>query len=163
MSGLRIYSLAELVHGRANNFTLMRLVAAILVLYAHCYPLGLGRGQSNHDPISLWLIPRVGTGLAGLAVDVFFVISGFLIVSSYANRAHLASFIEARVLRIYPALGVAVLFTAVVVGGSATSLPAAEYLQASAILGLYLLGTGSLLNLQFTCPGSSPSCPGPTG
>jgi len=162
MSGLRIYSLAELVHGRANNFTLMRLVAASLVLYAHCYPLGLGKGPSHHDPLSLWLIPRVGTGIAGLAVDAFFVISGFLIVSSYANRAHLISFIEARVLRIYPALWVAVLFTAVVVAGSATTLPAGEYFSHRQFWD-YLLGTGSLLNLQYFLPGVFADLPWPKG
>jgi peptidoglycan/LPS O-acetylase OafA/YrhL len=162
MTGLRIYSLAELVHGRANNFTLLRFVAASLVLYAHCYPLALGKGAGHHDPLSLWLIPRLGTGLAGLAVDAFFVASGFLITASYANRAHLASFIEARVLRIYPALWVALFFTAVVVAGSATTLPAGEYFSHPKFWG-YVVGTGTLLNLQFHLPGVFADLPWPQG
>jgi len=58
---------------RGNNFDLLRLVMALLVLFSHCYPLAYGRNHS-FEPLARLLDDR--STLGALAVDVFFVMSG---------------------------------------------------------------------------------------
>ena len=86
-----------------NNFSFLRLICALLVIITHSYEL-LGEGKdvlfyySNHH-ISLSL----------LAVNSFFVISGFLIFKSFERSLNLKEFIKKRSLRIYPAFFVSVI------------------------------------------------------
>jgi peptidoglycan/LPS O-acetylase OafA/YrhL len=106
--------------GRDNNFNLIRVIAALAVLVAHSWPLALGSGFS--DPLA-----ATGIGLGPIAVDVFFVTSGFLVTASLLQRGNAADFVVARVLRIYPALVVAVI-ACVALGLAFTRLPAADFL-----------------------------------
>jgi len=94
--------------GRNNNFNLIRFIAASLVLYSHSFPLAGVDGEPF----------RKYTGLSAgeMAVDVFFITSGFLIANSFFRRNSIISFVWARVLRIYPALFVAMIFCVLVVG-----------------------------------------------
>lgn len=93
---------------RENNFTLLRFFAALAVLSNHSYPLSLGT-QGGEGPASNFLIRFWGEGVGGLSVDLFFVTSGFLVTASYVQRESLIAFIEARILRIYPRLIIAIL------------------------------------------------------
>jgi hypothetical protein len=55
---------------RENNFDLIRIVAALVVLFAHSYALA----QKEYDPLSSFL----SYGFSGtLAVFAFLIISGF--------------------------------------------------------------------------------------
>ncbi|HEV2105558.1 MAG TPA: acyltransferase, partial [Candidatus Eisenbacteria bacterium] len=54
--------------GRDNNITLIRFLAATLVLFSHSYPLSGTAGE----PLERF----AGFSLGHLGVDVFFVISG---------------------------------------------------------------------------------------
>jgi len=63
------------------------------------------------------------------AVNVFFTISGFLVAKSLFTRNNMRQFFTARVLRIYPALLLAVIYTALIVGLNLSSLPALDYLS----------------------------------
>ena len=65
---------------RENNFNLLRVLAAFAVLYSHSYALTDGKGLT--EPFRAFL----GMSLGGLAVDVFFVVSGFLVCSSLLRR-----------------------------------------------------------------------------
>lgn len=113
---------------RANNFTLLRLLAALAVLYGHSYDLS--QGKPGSDPITHHLIyPAWGDSLPGLAVALFFVTSGFLVTASYIQRQSLVAFIEARVLRIYPGLIVATLFCVFIVGSFVTTESVASYIS----------------------------------
>ena len=85
---------------RRNNIDLMRLIAASMVLVAHCWPL---TGSGDVDPVTLLSGYRVGGG--SLAVMIFFVLSGFLVTKSAIDRA-LGDYIVSRALRIVPALAV---------------------------------------------------------
>lgn len=107
---------------RDNNFNLIRFIAASLVLFSHSFALALGSG--NAEP----LIFTIGTTWGGIAVDVFFVTSGFLIAQSYFSRNNLLAFAWARLLRIYPALIVAIIFCVFVVGAWFTTSSMQEYL-----------------------------------
>ena len=116
-------ALSSYLQGRDNNFNLIRFIAASLVLVSHCYPLTLGTGDT--EPLKQLL----GMTWGDLAVDIFFVTSGFLVANSLFQRNHLLAFTWARVLRIYPALIVAVLFSVLVVGLIFTTLTPADYLS----------------------------------
>lgn len=62
-----------------------------------------------------------------VGVLMFFVISGFLVTKSFLSRRDLLSYLEARILRIFPALAVAVLFGVFVIGPVATTAPLSVY------------------------------------
>jgi len=92
-----------------NNFNLIRLVAAWAVIYGHSYAITADGGQ---DLVSRLLGLKFA---GGVAVDVFFVISGFLIAASL-ERNRIGSFLSSRALRILPALIVCVAVCAFVIG-----------------------------------------------
>jgi peptidoglycan/LPS O-acetylase OafA/YrhL len=108
---------------RNNNFNLVRFIAALLVLVTHSF--ALVSGSSDAEPMKATLGMTWGT----VAVDVFFITSGFLITSSYLSRNNIIAFGWARVLRIYPALLVAMLFCVFGVGAWFTTNSLSEYLQ----------------------------------
>ncbi|MFC5722580.1 acyltransferase family protein [Streptomyces gamaensis] len=89
----------------------LRLVAALLVVFFHYVALKGGWGR---DPRSIFptLQPIAQYGWVG--VEVFFLISGFVICMSTWGRS-LGDFVVSRASRIYPAYWVAVLVTAGVV------------------------------------------------
>lgn len=100
-----------------NNFDLLRHIAASLVLWSHSFSLS----ASSRDPLA-------GTFIDGaLGVNIFFVISGYLISESWFRRNDPAAFVEARLLRIMPALIASVLLCACVIGPLLTSATLAEY------------------------------------
>ena len=95
--------------GRENNFNFLRYGLAILVLFAHSYPLSTG--QEFRYPNG-----STAPGLGWLAVNGFFAISGFLITGSWIASRSAGDFLRKRVLRIYPgylvAYGVSMLIAA---------------------------------------------------
>jgi len=148
--------LSTYTHNRDNNFNLIRFIAASLVLYSHSYPLALGTGHA--DP----LFHAIGITWGTVAVDVFFITSGFLIAGSFFARANLTAFIWARILRIYPALIVALLFCVLVVGLAFTTLTAYEYL-ANPKTHRFLLKNATLLSaIRYQLPGVFADLPYPT-
>ena len=95
----------------------LRLLAAGLVLYSHHF--------------ALWGLPEpqaVGTSLGGVGVNIFFVLSGFLVSNSLLSDAGTGRFLVRRALRILPGLSVNVLLCALVLGTALTTLPLREYL-----------------------------------
>ena len=96
---------------RENNFDFMRLSLAVLVIYSHGYALGLG--SEVQEPFVAFTRGQVSGGV--IAVDAFFVMSGFLITASAQRSRGVASFLKKRVARIYPAFLVAALLTAAVI------------------------------------------------
>jgi peptidoglycan/LPS O-acetylase OafA/YrhL len=135
-----------IVHSRDNNFNLMRLLAALAVLIAHSWPLALGR--SVPDPLAV----TTGLGLGGIAVDVFFVTSGFLVTGSLLRRGNILEFVVARALRIYPALVVAVL-ACVALGLALTVLPWAEFLSHPRTLRFLWRNASAIRSGEFYLPG----------
>jgi len=132
---------------RDNNFNLIRFIAALSVLYSHSFALTLG--SPHAEPLR----NTIGTSLGTIAVDVFFITSGFLIASSYFSRNNLLFFAWARILRIYPALIVATLFCVFVVGLTFTTLPAWEYLSSGQTLKFSLKNSSLLFGVEGALPG----------
>src|SRR3990170_1234498 len=123
--------------GRDNNYNLLRFVASSMVIYFHSYILS----GSGKDP----LFELVGyTDIGQCAVNVFFAVSGFLVTKSLVSRRNLTAYFEARILRIFPALIVAVMFTVFIVGLWATSKSFTAFLQ-SKMTFLYILHNVTLI------------------
>lgn len=103
---------------KTNNFDFLRLALAVLVIYSHSYPLGTGSEAA--EPLSVWTHGQMTFG--AVAVDLFFVMSGFLITASAERSKDVFSFLKKRVSRIYPAFVVCAVLSAVFVlpisGGS---------------------------------------------
>ena len=106
--------------GRDNNFNLVRFLAAFAVLWSHSYALAI---DSNHEPWVSWL----GYTPAGVAVDAFFIASGFLVTASLLRLDDWKAFARARALRIFPALIVMSVLLTFVLGPIFTSRPLEVY------------------------------------
>lgn len=118
----RIGTLADGLEGGRDNFLLLRLLAASLVIYGHAPAITGGKGWPD---VFLWM--GWGSYSGDLAVNVFFVVSGFMIAGSWLRRRQLADFLWARLLRIYPAYIACLLGTALVLGAACTSLSLHDY------------------------------------
>ena len=94
---------ARVLEDHGNQFGIVRLVLAFLVVVSHTYPLV--RGQGMPDPL---LTLTHTTTFGELAVDFFFVISGYLVTQSLRRSASVTDYIRKRLRRIYPGFAVAV-------------------------------------------------------
>jgi peptidoglycan/LPS O-acetylase OafA/YrhL len=110
---------ASKIHS-ANNMDFMRLVAALSVLVSHCYPI-FGQPFDLLQHWTGWLT------LGGVAVDVFFIMSGFLIAQSWTRDPNALRFLRNRALRILPALYVLILVSFLLAGPLLTELPLSVY------------------------------------
>jgi peptidoglycan/LPS O-acetylase OafA/YrhL len=146
--------LSSLAQSKDNNFKLIRFVAAFVVLVAHSFVLAGGIGAV--DPVGKIL---GGIPYASVAVDIFFVTSGFLVTGSLLTRKRTLEFLWARFLRIYPALIVMVLLTVFALGPFFTTVPLSSYLTAPATY-IYLLLNGTLFaGVTYILPGVFESVP----
>ena len=127
-----------------NNFDFLRIVAAITVLISHSYPL------FGHQPEFFSFLSGYETG-GGLAVTVFFFISGYLITGSFQRNRAVIRYGIARLLRILPGLATAVLFCTFIVGPIYTKCSFAEYL-ANPVTWSYMRNS-LVFSQQFPLPG----------
>ncbi len=140
--------------GRDNNFDLLRLTAALSVLFGHSFVLTAGQTSlETVDPISRFLIPNAGFNEAihDLAVDIFFVISGFLVARSFLTQKTLIGFVEARVLRVFPAAILCAVLTVVALFALST-VPAASYFT-NAETWQFLINNSTLWRVEYDLPG----------
>lgn len=96
---------------RGNNFSLLRLVFAILVIVGHSPELI--DGDRSRD----FLVRISGSLFSGdVAVDGFFLISGYLIFKSFESSSSIKDYIFKRIVRIYPGFISAFLATIFIFG-----------------------------------------------
>src|SRR2546422_805983 len=113
-------NLSTLARGRENNFDFLRFFFALLVIYSHSYALVLTRAVSERtEPFRILTRGQAAGG--ALAVDGFFIISGFLIARSWFSSKGLFDYLKKRVLRIYPGFIVAVALCAFLLGAYGAS------------------------------------------
>jgi len=139
-------TIAALLHGRDNNFNLIRFVAAAAVLIAHCFDLVTPEIAATL-PVNLEQL-----GVGRVAVDVFFIVSGFLVTRSVLTQPTLIDYAMARVLRLVPALLVTCIAIAFVLGPLVTQAAWRDYF-ADPRTWLYVPLTASLITHSMTLPG----------
>jgi len=109
-----------------NNFDFLRLFAATMVIFSHCYPLLFGI-NSNLEPFKPFNYSEITLGT--LAVFIFFIISGYLITLSWKNDPFLDNFFIKRILRIYPGFTIVLFGTSFILGVILTNLSIFEYFK----------------------------------
>jgi peptidoglycan/LPS O-acetylase OafA/YrhL len=139
--------LSEYTKTRNNNFNLIRFIASSLVLYTHSFAVVIGSGDA--EPLR----KSLGMTWGSIAVDIFFVTSGFLIASSFFGRSNILAFVWARILRIYPALVIAMIFCTFVVGLFFTTNTTSEYLYNLDIYKYFLKNTILFFGVEYHLPG----------
>lgn len=96
---------------KINNFGSLRLIFASLVIVSHSPELIDG------DRSREILTQIFGTLSFGqIAVDGFFLVSGYLIIQSYQNSKSVGDYLIKRIFRIYPGFIVAFIISTLVVG-----------------------------------------------
>lgn len=126
-----------------NGFGTIRLIAASMVILSHAFPL-----TGAAEPLELLTGGQAGMGT--LAVAAFFLISGFLIPASM-DRGTLKNYAIKRARRIIPALVVAVLVCAFILGPVMTQLPPGAYFTNP--LTWRFIGNTAFLPVSYDLPG----------
>jgi peptidoglycan/LPS O-acetylase OafA/YrhL len=112
---------------RHNNFDMLRIVAALAVVASHSIPLSYGPGRLE----ALWSYSRQQATLGSIALQVFFIISGYLITGSYRHTGNPRRFVRARALRLIPAVLVVLWLLAFIAGPLLTRVPLTAYFSSS--------------------------------
>lgn len=133
--------------GHDNNFNLLRVLAAFAVLYSHSYALsdGLGAGE----PFRVMLDMSLG----GIAVDIFFVISGFLVCGSLLRRQSVLDFLKGRFYRVFPALLVMVALTVLLLGPLLTHATLDDYFSSKETIKYFYKNATLLGGVSYKLPG----------
>jgi peptidoglycan/LPS O-acetylase OafA/YrhL len=150
--------------GAGPGFDLLRLALALLILASHAAPLGGTRGFGaeaiqallhligyGHIPThelgaSVAIIPNNNQAMLnyetrGLMqpfvrshVPMFFALSGFLVAGSAFRTKRIFPFLALRFFRIFPALCVEVVLSAIVIGAVFSTLPLHDYYSSRGFL-----------------------------
>lgn len=130
-----------------NNFDLLRLFAALLVLFSHSYDLWNMRAR---EPLR-WLIS--GRHLfSTFGLIFFFAMSGFLVTHSLLHSSTTKEYLFKRFLRIWPAYTVCNIVCVLTVGLFFTTLPAMQFLLHPQTIA-YVAKNALLINATMSLPG----------
>ena len=127
---------------KKNNFDLIRLLAALVVVTGHV------AGVSKYAAFEFISAPFSSE----VAVDVFFIISGFLIYRSFENSDSVTSYFQKRARRILPAYVTVIMVSAVGLS-LVSSLSFAEYFTNREFFKYIFFNLITLNFLQPTLPG----------
>lgn len=142
--------LSSFTQGKNNNFNLIRIVAAFAVLLGHSFAL-LARSEP--------LAQSLGMSIGSIAVDIFFITSGFLVTRSLLVRQSIAEYALSRILRIYPALLVMLILTVFCLGPFFTSNSLSVYFSNTGIYSYFLKCITLVTGVAFYLPGVFESNP----
>lgn len=140
---------ADGLAARVDNFLLLRFLAAALVIYGHGYAMVVHAPDAADVFISLGWSSYSGT----IGVDLFFVISGFLVTGSFVRRRDLLAFAWARALRLLPAYVACLLLSTFVLGTLYTTLAPGDYLRDPHTTGYVLDNLQLGRNMRWSLPG----------
>ena len=139
-------TLKEISKDRNNNLNFIRFIAAIMVVFAHSFPLSMGEGC--FDPLNHLTKGQISFG--SLAVCVFFFFSGFFLNRSVSKGYGAIVFFKARCIRIFPCLVATVFICAFILGPCITQCDVTAYFTNIQTF-KYLLN--SILVVQYKLPG----------
>lgn len=107
-------TLADRLSSRGNAVTLLRLLAAGVVVFGHAWEVG-GHGPDPLQRVFGEPYRNGGVNLAGeLGVNTFFALSGYLVTQSWLRSRSLGDFALKRFRRIFPAFWVCLAVTGLV-------------------------------------------------
>jgi len=139
--------LSNILQRENNNFDIIRLFAAIMVILGHSFHLFPTNGFK--DPVQIVTKYYSGT----LAVAIFFFISGILITQSYFQTKSAIRFTVMRLSRIYPGALFCLFFVSLILGPLVTTLSLSAYLTSAGPY-CYMRDNWSFTNLfWFWSPG----------
>ena len=122
--------------GRPTGFDYLRIILAVGVICIHApltaYGTDLYVWSSGFRPLTRIILP------------MFFALSGYLVAGSLLRCKSVFQFLFLRVIRIYPALCVEVLLSALIIGPVFTTLPRQEYFQSATFFRYLLNATGDV-------------------
>jgi len=139
--------LIHLQDRRQNNFNLIRLIAAILVIVSHAF--------GNSDPLYKLSSGHIYASYLGLRM--FFFLSGLLVSKSYIQSSSPLNFAWKRILRLYPAAILVILLSACLLGPLTTTLAPNAYFKHPQFF--QYLRTCSLIKIYYFLPGVFQSSP----
>lgn len=151
--------MTERMLSHENNFRIVRHIAATAVIFSHAFIVNGGLENLAHEPLEA----ATSVSLAELAVNIFFITSGFLVTQSILTRGALTQYFVSRALRIYPALIMVVCLSALALGPLVTVLSANEYMTTKSVYA-YIVYDASALNpfrMRYELPGVFPDNPYP--
>jgi peptidoglycan/LPS O-acetylase OafA/YrhL len=114
--------LSLILNRKNNNLDLVRVVLACLVILGHA-PILNGAGGWV-DPFAYFF---KFTDSAGLAVKLFFFISGLVVTNSLIIKKNATHFVVSRIFRLIPALFFVLIITVFIFGPALTTLSANDY------------------------------------
>ncbi|OEM24374.1 hypothetical protein BHF22_03330 [Escherichia coli] len=129
-----------------NNLDLIRIVAAVMVIYGHSFFLANNHGARE---LITQFFPFTYSG--SIAVKIFFFISGLLVTTSLIRTQSVPKFVISRFFRIYPAYVAVILITSLILGPMLSSLDISTYLKGDSLF-RYIYGNLQL-NVQHVLPG----------
>jgi len=107
------------MNNQKDNITILRMFAALMVLYGHSFEF-----MGMMHPLF-----AQSTTFGPLGVNIFFSISGYLVIQSWDRDPNLYRFWMRRILRIFPALTVCILITIFIIGPINTKLSLLDYFE----------------------------------
>ena len=150
----KIYRLSEHLHPGRNNFDLLRLCAALLVMFGHSFWLQPAAGRT--EPILKF------TGLeytGSLAVYSFFILSGIMVTSSFDRQRSIVRFVTLRLARIYPGLIACVFLTAYLLYPSLSTMGFVEAVRGHDAAHYFSANVKLFSGIQATLPGIFETAP----
>jgi len=87
------------MYNKQNNFATLRHIAALLVIFAHSFDM-----LKEWEYQSPFFENTIHISAGTVGVDIFFMISGFLIAQSWLKKPKVGQFFSKRVTRLLPAL-----------------------------------------------------------
>jgi len=138
--------LSDLLERKNNNLDIFRLLAASLVIYGHSNAIV----TSGHvDDFVYRLIGYDYSG--GLSVKLFFFLSGLVVTNSLIKNNSLSHFVISRVFRIFPALIVTIVISAIIIGPVLSSISGINYFMDNRFI--KYIYDNIILNTNYNLPG----------
>lgn len=116
-----VFTLANAAERGANSYSVLRIIAAVLVIWTHSFSV-VG-GPDAAEPLKA----LTGWSIGSHAVNIFFALSGFMVAASWERSRNLADFVMARALRVVPALVCVNLFILIFAGIFLTTVSPSEF------------------------------------
>lgn len=130
-----------------NNFDFLRLLFALFVVITHSYPLS---GVKECDLLCQYSYGQAQ--LSNIGLQGFFIISGYLVFQSLQRSKNVIDYYWKRIIRLFPALIVMLLFTVLIIAPMCYDNPSVSYWR-NAEMYSYMSRNLSLYFIQYGIKG----------